>query len=426
MSFRIGITIGDVVERDGDLLGDGVNIAARLEGLAQPGGICVSRTVYEQVANKLSVEFADIGEQQVKNIPSPIHAYVVAIGAENARVQPVASQKKQGRPWLWPASIALASLAVLATAASFYFTRSGDGGPRAVAASPPAPAHAQQRVPPQPVQRQLEALVPEAVPFIADRDRSTIRDAYSPAQNHKALAISSLRLGIMTGQKDDEGAKLGAIEACQRGFEALGPARRCEIYAVGNTVVYGRGQPPMPPQPWLTRDPSIERPFAASDIPLLNENARPNIEKTYPAAHKSKAFALSARGMFGLYVGQSGPDEAMRRSLEWCGSNSGIPCMIVALDDAIVVPIPTTMKVVGFFRTGSNAVAPELRDELVQRLGSVQGGWSGVAVGASGRPGIALKAATEQDAVDRALADCAKQDRSCRVIAIGPFSVEPK
>src|ERR1700729_1038973 len=62
MSFRIGITIGDVVERDGDLLGDGVNIASRLGGIAPPGGLCVARTVYEQVANKLSVEFVDIGE----------------------------------------------------------------------------------------------------------------------------------------------------------------------------------------------------------------------------------------------------------------------------------------------------------------------------------------------------------------------------
>ena len=58
-----------VVERDGDLLGDGVNIAARLEGLAEVGGICVSRAVHEQVANKLSVQFADIGAQEVKNIP---------------------------------------------------------------------------------------------------------------------------------------------------------------------------------------------------------------------------------------------------------------------------------------------------------------------------------------------------------------------
>src|SRR5262245_801814 len=75
MNFRIGINVGDVVEREGDLLGDGVNIAARLEGLAQAGGICVSRTVHEQVMNKLSVQFDDIGEQKVKNIPMLVHAY---------------------------------------------------------------------------------------------------------------------------------------------------------------------------------------------------------------------------------------------------------------------------------------------------------------------------------------------------------------
>jgi class 3 adenylate cyclase len=78
MSYRVGITVADVVERDGDLLGDGVNIAARLSGLAAPGGICVSRAVYEQVANKLSVTFADLGRQQVKNIPNAVHAYSIA------------------------------------------------------------------------------------------------------------------------------------------------------------------------------------------------------------------------------------------------------------------------------------------------------------------------------------------------------------
>ncbi len=83
MSFRIGITIGDVVERDGDLLGDGVNIAARLEGLAEVGGICISRAVHEQVANKLSVQFSDIGAQEVKNIPTPVHAFMVAMRRED-------------------------------------------------------------------------------------------------------------------------------------------------------------------------------------------------------------------------------------------------------------------------------------------------------------------------------------------------------
>jgi class 3 adenylate cyclase len=78
MPIRIGITVGDVVDREGQLFGDGVNIAARLEGLCPPGGICVSRTVYEHVANKLSVKLEDIGQQRVKNIPDPIHAYVIA------------------------------------------------------------------------------------------------------------------------------------------------------------------------------------------------------------------------------------------------------------------------------------------------------------------------------------------------------------
>src|ERR1700730_4832160 len=94
MNFRIGITIGDVVERDGDLLGDGVNIAARLESLAESGGICVSRTVYEQVANKLSVQFADIGEQEVKNIPTPVHAFMVAMRPEDGHAAIMLRRKR--------------------------------------------------------------------------------------------------------------------------------------------------------------------------------------------------------------------------------------------------------------------------------------------------------------------------------------------
>lgn len=103
MSFRIGITIGDVVERDGDLLGDGVNIAARLEGLAEVGGICVSRAVHEQVANKLSVQFADIGAQEVKNIPTPVHAYMVAMRREDGTyATPQLKKVAKAEPaWCW-------------------------------------------------------------------------------------------------------------------------------------------------------------------------------------------------------------------------------------------------------------------------------------------------------------------------------------
>jgi adenylate cyclase len=109
MLYRIGITVADVVEREGDLLGDGVNIAARLSGIAVPGGVCVSHTVYEQVGNKLPVKFEDLGQQQVKNIPTAIHAYGIAPqGAASDRSvtnpQPDAARRRNR----WQAGLALA------------------------------------------------------------------------------------------------------------------------------------------------------------------------------------------------------------------------------------------------------------------------------------------------------------------------------
>jgi adenylate cyclase len=75
IEFRIGINLGDIMIDDNDIFGDGVNIAARLEGLAEPGGICVSRVVRDQVRDKLAISFEDMGEQQVKNIARPVRAY---------------------------------------------------------------------------------------------------------------------------------------------------------------------------------------------------------------------------------------------------------------------------------------------------------------------------------------------------------------
>src|SRR5271166_3481330 len=124
MHFRIGITIGDVVEREEDLLGDGVNIAARLEGLAAPGGICISRSIYEQVANKLSVAFVDIGEQQVKNIPSPIHAYTLALGSTDASTEKTRAKKQPARRG-WGLMIAAAAVITFALAGRYtlYFLK---------------------------------------------------------------------------------------------------------------------------------------------------------------------------------------------------------------------------------------------------------------------------------------------------------------
>ena len=87
--FRIGIHVGDVVEEsDGDLMGDGVNIAARLEGVAEPGAICLSEDAYRQVKARLDLAVTDLGETKLKNIAEPIRAYSLQVGVPPRRRNP--------------------------------------------------------------------------------------------------------------------------------------------------------------------------------------------------------------------------------------------------------------------------------------------------------------------------------------------------
>jgi len=94
IEFQVGIHQGDIVVEDGDIFGDGVNIAARLEGLADPGGICVSARVQEDVAGKLDLTFEDLGEQNLKNIARPVRVYRVRLVTVEAT--PKASLTKSG------------------------------------------------------------------------------------------------------------------------------------------------------------------------------------------------------------------------------------------------------------------------------------------------------------------------------------------
>jgi len=97
--FRIGINLGDVIVEDGDIFGDGVNVAARLEALAEPGGICISRTARDQIRDRLPYQFEDLGEQNVKNIARPVRVYALhseAIASLAAASVPPASISQSG------------------------------------------------------------------------------------------------------------------------------------------------------------------------------------------------------------------------------------------------------------------------------------------------------------------------------------------
>ena len=116
IEFRIGINIGDVIAEDGDIHGDGVNVAARLEGLAQPGGICIRRNVRNQVRDKLALDFEDLGEVEVKNIERPIRAFHVVLNEKAAALATavvVPPPDKRSR-WRQVAAAAALSLIVIA------------------------------------------------------------------------------------------------------------------------------------------------------------------------------------------------------------------------------------------------------------------------------------------------------------------------
>src|SRR5712672_1885393 len=138
ITFRVGINLGDVIAEEDDIYGDGVNVAARLEALAEPGGICISRMVRDQIRDKLAYPFEDRGEQSVKNIARPVRVYALrreAVANLPATSVPVAAARRRrsalpaiaaaivavlvaavGAWWLWPMTKSSPTSAVAAAA----------------------------------------------------------------------------------------------------------------------------------------------------------------------------------------------------------------------------------------------------------------------------------------------------------------------
>jgi adenylate cyclase len=149
IEFRIGIHLGDVVEEsDGDLMGDGVNIAARLEGVAKPGTICLSEQAYWQVKSRLDLEVSDLGETQLKNIADPVRVYSLQVGlpacakpsAPTLPEPPAPPAPPRKRAPLVPVLAGIAVLIVIAAVNSWYFLAGNKTAP--VVANAPTTAQA--------------------------------------------------------------------------------------------------------------------------------------------------------------------------------------------------------------------------------------------------------------------------------------------
>ena len=427
--LRIGVNLGDVMTSGADLLGDGVNIAARLEGLAPPGGVCVSGAVYDQIRGKLVIEAEDLGEKHVKNIPRPIRAFNLIPGRVSVTVSPARSRPK-------PIHATALLLAVAAVGAGLYVLRdrlpfretSAELSPIAASTPSAAVASAPGQIPPR-SNRAPRPFVPEEVPFMDDRVHDRLRSFYVPALDSKALAISiNGHYAVATQRVDLEAARNEALEACnanvRRVFPSPSPQQRCFIYAVGKEVVWTTNPPPMPPQPWLPASrPPLTTKLDAGSFPVGQPALRKNLT-SYASGGPSKAIALGRGGQINYAWNRSSENAAMRAVLQVCGYISQRACIIYALNDEIVVRAPEGMRAVDILSVEDFPNLDLVDRQRIEATYSAGSDWRALAVGRSGRIGIAVRQPTEQAAVDAAIRDCGQAGGiDCAVVAVGPFIV---
>jgi adenylate cyclase len=248
MEFRIGVNLGDVVEDGEQILGDGVNIAARLESLSEAGGICISGTAYDQVRNKLNLGYKYLGEQTVKNIALPIRVYKVLMEPEAAG-KVIGEKKAKPRRWQRPVLVlAVAFILIIAAIATWkYYTSSP---PKIEVASkdkittslpekpptttPPSPevAPKEKVTPPSPEKVAKPTTPPASKVEVASKERMAF-------PLHDLPSIAVLPFVNMSGDPQQEFFSDGLTEDI---ITALSKVQRLFVIARNSTFTY-KGRP---------------------------------------------------------------------------------------------------------------------------------------------------------------------------------------
>jgi len=390
--FRIGINAGDVIMVPGDVYGDTVNVAARLETLATPGGICISRGVRDTVRGKFSVEFEDRGELAVKNIPDPVGTFSVifdpiawTIGREETPPRARLRASLLRRPvYLGAAALALVVGAV-AIGSAWYFLGRSARGPTKIEAAQPLPAAA--AVPSaSPLHDELMARAAAAAPGLSARAREEMASGYEEGRAHKAQALSVEPAGSWrTGDRPTaENAEEAALENCQLFY-----GHPCVLIAVDGVV-----QPQPPGDRWPRRVmPRVG--YAGAFDPEKIPGVAPGIrERTdileYRSAPAPKAAALTPRGdrMFTV-VGAANQRAAEEEALRQCNAapvrRRNTACFLYAAADRVVLALRLTAPLSGPETPAASppaaappsasppaaAAAVPLREALSTRLASV-------------------------------------------------------
>jgi hypothetical protein len=266
---------------------------------------------------------------------------------------------------------------------------------------------------------QTAKFIAEEVPFVSSKTRILLKDRYQSAAESKALAVNfSGIFGYAVSWSSEEIAQQEALRLCKENADASGSVLGCRVYAVGDRVIYE--PPPTPPLPWiLPSDPTVERPFAAREMPLIDDVAKARLERKYVPASENKSIAIGPYGEMVFIGGAENIEDSLRQTLQGCGAIDRVACIIIAVNSTFVVPVPRTFKVTGFYQ------------DRVDRQGNPHArsvnptsGWSAVAIGKRGRPIATYGALSEAIAIKDTLTNCEKEDGDCHIVAIGPFSVK--
>jgi adenylate cyclase len=395
--FRIGIAIGDVlVSEDGDLLGDAVNVAARLENLAEPGGICISDDVRTHVLNKIRLHVVDLGNQNLRNIPRAIRAFRVVISQFELIPAPEKGLQRRiaGRPLAWIAASAVALCALVVGVVGWQLYSRFQ--------APPAAAE--------------EPFDNTKIPLLTDRAREALAN-YEKEPDFKSLAIGRENFGLALGAVDIEAAKREALDRCNTND----PRGYCRIYAVGNKVVWSKQPFPLPADVRIT---PLEASFTPDDVKVLILSLKEDSFRSYMEKPQHKALAIAQPGFYWI-TSLADPAEAARAATERCSYTRQAPCLLVSVDGFPTQRFPKTYQGV---RPFTLAGEPDMTDTDKERIGKIYIGedWRALARGILPHWYAVNNMPSEEAAVAEVMKNCRAVERICFLHAIGNFRVGDK
>jgi class 3 adenylate cyclase len=333
--FRMGVDIGDVIVQDGDIFGNGVNVAARLEPLAEPGGICISRGAYEQIRDKLDYPFQDRGEVSVKNIVRQISVF--AIGPEAVLALPdepidsvvaeapipiVATPAPAMRRRPPMALLVTGSVLVLALlAGGWWYWQSRTSASQTFAEA-------------------LTATMVKAMPMTSREDIDKLVQAYQEGKLHRSLAmVPGLDEHRWTADwPSRDVAEEQVLEKCQMVYGAP-----CAVIASDDAVI-----PPDANGGWSTRDmPRVRYAglFTLDKIPGMRPKIfeRPDVAG-YATATGPKAIAIHPQGVFMVVTEAATQHAAEEQALQTCNEDparkkADRACLLYASGNQVVLPL---------------------------------------------------------------------------------------